>query len=77
MGNQLISLKNVPFYQGEYVLPIYLFIIYLPISVYKHIYSKYYRILDYVLYVSEWCKNNNQVLIKYERILGGMTEAFP
>lgn len=60
-----------------FYLSIYLFIIYLPISVYKHIYSKYYRILNYVLYVFEWCKNNNQVLIKYERILGGMTEAFP
>lgn len=63
--------------ENMFYLSIYLFIIYLPISVYKHIYSKYYRILDYVLYVSEWCKNNNQVLIKYERILGGMTEAFP
>lgn len=63
--------------EAMFYLSIYLFIIYLPISVYKHIYSKYYRILDYVLYVSEWCKNNNQVLIKYERILGGMTEAFP
>lgn len=29
MGNQLISLKNVPFYQGEYVLPVYLPIYYL------------------------------------------------
>lgn len=56
---------------------IYLSIIFLSISVYKHIQIKYYRILDYVSYVYKWLKNNDQVFIKYERILEGTSEAFP
>lgn len=51
--------------------------IYLSVSLYKYKHTKYYRILDHVSYGFKQLKDNNQVLTNYERILEGITHAFP